>query len=273
MRVDEFRSLSRFPIITPSELKERPMPKNDPVNCDRRAVLVVGGALILRATLWPATTRAQTNLGSKMPIGTIGAGHIGSTIGGLWVKDGHKVFFSSRHPDELNSLAAGLGPLAQAGSVDQAIAFGDAVLISVPYRALPEIGRDHAAQLKGKIVLDTCNAVSARDGAIADEVEANGIGVTSQKYLPGTRLVRAFNTMSYTVFAKEANRPGPKLAVPIAGDDPEAVRVAAGLVRDAGFDPVVVGKLVDAKLFQRGGPGYGQQVTAAELKQKLSLPQ
>ena len=85
------------------------MPKNDPVNCDRRAVLAVGGALILRATLWPATTRAQTNLGSKMPIGTIGAGHIGSTIGGLWVKDGHKVFFSSRHPDELNSLAAGSG--------------------------------------------------------------------------------------------------------------------------------------------------------------------
>ena len=247
------------------------MAQHDSLN--RRTIPAGGGALFIGAAFAPAELRAQSNSGGKIPIGTVGAGHIGGTIGGLWVKDGHKVFFSSRHPDELNSLAAGLGPLAQAGSVDQAIAFGDAVFISVPYRALPEIGRDHAAQLKGKIVLDTCNAVSARDGAIADEVEANGIGVTSQKYLPGTRLVRAFNTMSYTVFAKEANRPGPKLAVPIAGDDPEAVRVAAGLVRDAGFDPVVVGKLVDAKLFQRGGPGYGQQVTAAELKQKLSLPQ
>jgi 8-hydroxy-5-deazaflavin:NADPH oxidoreductase len=79
--------------------------------------------------------------------------------------------------------------------------------------------------------------------------------------------------MSYKVFASEANRPDPKLAVPIAGDDPQAVEVAAGLVRDAGFDPVVVGKLADAKLFQRGGPGYGQQVSAAELKQKLSLSQ
>ena len=56
-------------------------------------------------------------------------------------------------------------------------------------------------------------AVAARDGAVADEVEANGIGVTSQKYLPGTRLVRAFNTMSYKIFASEANRPDPKLAV------------------------------------------------------------
>ncbi|HJY18535.1 MAG TPA: NADP oxidoreductase, partial [Xanthobacteraceae bacterium] len=77
--------------------------------------------------------------------------------------------------------------------------------------------------------------------------------------------------MSYKTFASEANRPDPKLAIPIAGDDAEAVRVAEGLIRDAGFDPVVVGKLADARRFQRGGPGYGQQVTAAELRQTLSL--
>ena len=236
---------------------------------NRRTVLTAGSALLFGAALSPL--RAQTN-GGKLPIGTIGAGRIGSTIGGLWVKSGHTVLFSSRHPEELKDLVAGLGPLAQAGTVEQAIAFGDVVLLTVPDGALPQIGRDYTTQLKGKIVLDTCNAASARDGAVADEVEANGIGLISQKYLPGTRLVRAFNTISYKIFASEANRPDPKLAVPIAGDDQDAVRVAAVLVRDAGFDPVVVGKLADAKLFQRGGPGYGQQVSAAELKQKLSLP-
>jgi 8-hydroxy-5-deazaflavin:NADPH oxidoreductase len=239
---------------------------------NRRTLLTAGSALMFGAALSPWELRAQTN-GEKRSIGTIGAGHIGSTIGGLWVKNGHKVLFSSRHPEELKDLASSLGPLAQAGTVEQAIAFGDVVLLTVPYPALPQIGRDYAAQLKGKIVLDTCNALVGRDGPIAEEVEANGVGVTSQKYLPGTRLVRAFNTMSYRIFASEANRPDPKLAVPIAGDDQDAVRVAAALVRDAGFDPVVVGKLADAKLFQRGGPGYGQQVSAAELKQKLSLPQ
>ena len=239
---------------------------------NRRRVLTAGSALMFGAALSPGHLSAQTN-GAKQPIGTIGAGHIGSTIGGLWVKNGHKVLFSSRHPEELKDLVAGLGPLAQAGTIEQAIAFGDVVLLTVPYGVVPQIGRDYAAQLKGKIVLDTCNAVAARDGAVADEVEASGIGVTSQKYLPGTRLVRAFNTMSYKTFASEANRPDPKLAVPIAGDDQDAVRVAAALVRDAGFDPVIVGKLADAQLFQRGGPGYGQQVSAAELKQKLSLPQ
>jgi predicted dinucleotide-binding enzyme len=248
------------------------MPNHDCVNRDRRALLGAGGALILGAALWPASATAQANGGTKMRIGVIGSGHIGGTIGGLWVKAGHPVLFSSRHPEELKDLIASLGSLAQAGTVDQAITFGEVIFIAVPYGALPQIGQDYGATLKNKIVLDACNAGAARDGAaIADEVERNGIGVTSQKYLPGTRLVRAFNTLNYMTFAREANRPDPKLAVPIAGDDSEAVQVSARLVRDAGFDPVVVGKLADANRFQRGAPGYGQTVSAAELKQKLSL--
>jgi predicted dinucleotide-binding enzyme len=162
--------------------------------------------------------------------------------------------------------------LARAGTVAEAISFGDVLFIAVPYGAVPQIGKEYSAAMKGKVMLDACNAVSARDGAVADEVEQDGIGVTTQKYFPGVRIVRAFNTMSYMIFAREANRPDPRLAIPIAGDDPEAVQIAAGLVRDAGFDPVVVGKLADARRFQRGQPGYGQQVSAAELKQKLSLP-
>jgi 8-hydroxy-5-deazaflavin:NADPH oxidoreductase len=243
-------------------------PDRDAINPQRRAVIVAGGALVLGAAIRPLRAAAQ----AKQRIGVIGSGHIGGTIGGLWVKAGHPVLFSSRHADELKDLVTGLGELAQAGTVDRAIAFGDVLFIAVPYAALPQIGRDYGTALKGKIMLDACNAVAPRDGnAIADEVEQEGVGVVSQKYLSGARLVRAFNTLNYKIFAGEANRPDPKLAVPIAGDDPEAVKTAAALVRDAGFDPVVVGKFADAARFQRGAPGYGQQVTAAELKQKLSL--
>ena len=246
------------------------MPKEYSVDCDRRVVLAAGSALILGAALWPMRSLAQGTDG-KLRIGVIGSGKIGGTIGGLWVKAGHLVLFSSRHPEELKGLVTSLGALVQAGTVEQAIAFGDVIFVAVPYSALPQIGKDYAAALKNKIVLDACNAVAARDGAIAEEVERDGIGVTSQKYLVGTRLVRSFNTMSYMVFVREANRLDPKLAVPIAGDDAEAVKIASGLVRDAGLDPVVVGKLADARRFQRGNPGYGQPVSAAEFKQKLNL--
>ena len=247
------------------------MPQHRPFDGFRRALLGAGGAFALAAALRPLRGVAQTT-GGKLPIGVIGSGRIGGTIGGLWVKAGHPVLFSSRHPDELKRMVGELGPLAQAGTVAQAIAFGGALFVAVPYGALPQLGQEFGGALKNKIVLDACNAVAGRDGApIAEEVEQNGIGITSQKYLPGTRLVRAFNTMNYMIFAREANRPDPKLAIPIAGDDPEALRVAEGLVRDAGFEPVVVGKLADARRFQRGGPGYGQPVSATELKQKLSL--
>jgi predicted dinucleotide-binding enzyme len=253
-----------------AENEELSMRKQRRFDYSRRALLGASAALALAAALRPLRTLAQAT-GSKLRVGVIGSGRIGGTIGGLWVKAGHPVLFSSRHPDKLEDLVAGLGPLAQNGTVSQAVAFGDALFFAVPYGGLPQLGQDHGGALKGKIVLDACNAVAARDGPIADEVEREGIGVTSQKYLPGTYLVRAFNTLSYTIFAREANRPDPKLAIPIAGDDGEALAVAAGLVRDAGFEPVVVGKLVDARRFQRGEPGYGQSVTAAELRQKLSL--
>ena len=242
------------------------------IDGSRRAFLRAGAGLILAATLQSRGAPAQGAANRNLPIGIIGSGHIGGTVGGVWAKAGHPVSFSSRHPEELRQLAAGLGPLARAGTVADAIAFGQALLFAVPYKALPELGRDYGPALKGKIVLDACNAVTPRDGTIVEEAEQNGIGITSQKYLPGTRLVRAFNTLNYMVLAREANRSDPKLAIPIAGDDPDAVEIAATLVRDAGFDPVIVGKLEDARRFQRGAPGYGQQVSAAELKQKLSLP-
>jgi 8-hydroxy-5-deazaflavin:NADPH oxidoreductase len=249
------------------------MVKHVTVDRRRRALLSAAGMFMLQGMLPATSAKGQTAPGPKMKIGVIGAGHIGGAIGGLWTKAGHPVFFSSRHPEELKDLVARLGSLAQAGTVDQAIAFGDVVFIAVPYGALPQIGKDYGKSLAGKIVLDANNAVSSRDGSIAEEVERDGIGVTSQKYLPGARLVRAFNTLSYTIFEREANRAAPRLAIPIAGDDQEAVQVAAGLVRDAGFDPVEVGKLADARRFQRGAPGYGQNVSAAELRQKLSLTQ
>jgi 8-hydroxy-5-deazaflavin:NADPH oxidoreductase len=238
----------------------------------RRALLAVAGIFALTRFLFPLRSLAQAPDAAKLRIGVIGSGHIGGTIGGLWVKAGHPVLFSSRHPEELKALVTGLGSLARNGTVAEAISFGDVIFFAVPYGAYPQFGKDYGDALRGKIALDAGNAVPARDGAaIAEEVERDGIGATSQKYLPGTRLVRAFNTLGYMIFAREANRPDPKLAIPIAGDDAEAVQVAAGLVRDAGFDPVLVGKLADARRFQRGAPGYGQAVTAAEFKQKLSL--
>src|SRR3974390_1439908 len=158
------------------------MHAHKPFGHSRRALL--GAALT--TLLKPLRTAAQAPGDEKLQIGVIGSGHIRGTIGGLWWKAGHPVLFSSRHPDELKELVTGLGPLAHSGTVSQAIAFGQALLIAVPSGALPQLGKDYV--FSGKITLDACNAVPARDGAIAEEVEQNGVGITSPKYLGGARL-------------------------------------------------------------------------------------
>jgi hypothetical protein len=206
-----------------------------------------------------------------MKIGLIGAGHIGGTLARLWVAAGHEVLLSSRHPDELKELARALGPRARVGTPGDAATFGDVVLLSVPYGATPQIGRDLAKELAGKIVLDTGNPYPGRDGDMALEARRKGTGVASAEYLPGVRLVRAFNAIRAQDLASEAHRAGEPVAIPLAGDDAEALAVAERLVRAAGFAPVVVGGLERARDFDVGTPAYVKLLTAAELRRELGL--
>ena len=230
------------------------------------------GAAALFASVTPTHAMAQS-VSNKLKIGVIGSGHIGGTIGGLWVKAGHLVLFSSRHPEELKPLIDSLGPLAKAGTVSEALDFGDVILVAVPYKAIPELAKDYGPKFVGKIVIDPANAVARRDGEdLLRETKEKGIGATTESYLKGSHVVRAFNSMSYTHFAKEAHRAGDPMAIPIAGDDERAVNVASQLVRDAGFEPVAV-PLARAQEFAQGGPLYGQQLAGKALRERFGLDQ
>jgi predicted dinucleotide-binding enzyme len=236
---------------------------------DRRHLLKGGGAALLIFAAGESCA-AQTSP-AKMKIGVIGSGHIGGTIGGLWVKAGHPVLFSSRHPEQLKSMVDGMGPLAKAGTVADALDFGEAILIAVPYKAIPELAKDYGPKFAGKVVIDPANAVARRDGEdLRAETKEKGIGVTTATYLKGAHVVRAFNSMGYMNFARESHRAGEPMAIPMAGDDPHAIEVASQLVKDAGFDPVVV-PLQRAQEFAQGGPLYGKQMTAKELRESFGL--
>jgi 8-hydroxy-5-deazaflavin:NADPH oxidoreductase len=153
----------------------------------------------------------------------------------------------------------------------EAAVFGEAVLISVPYGALPQVGRDLAAELAGKVVLETGNPYPSRDGEMAEPALAKGTGLSSAEFLPGVRLVRAFNSVPAGSLAQDANRTGERVGIPLAADDRGALEVAARLVRDAGFEPVLVGPLTTAKKFDRGSAVYGQALTARELRSRLGI--
>ena len=205
----------------------------------------------------------------KLKIGVIGSGRIGGTVGELWAKAGHDVMFSSLDLEADKKLAARVG--ARAGTPAEAAAFGEVLLFSVPYKALPQLGRDLAGSIKGKVVLDTANPYPQRDGEMAVAVREKGTGVASPEFLPGARLVRAFNSVGFLQLASEAHRAGDKVAIPLAADDPAALKVAIRLVSDAGFEPVVVGGLARAKEFDVGTPVYGKALTATELRKGLGI--
>jgi 8-hydroxy-5-deazaflavin:NADPH oxidoreductase len=208
-----------------------------------------------------------------MKIGIIGSGHIGGTLGPLFARAGHQVFYASRHPEQLAALVKRTGAGAQAGSIEDAARFGDAALLAVPYGVMPDLGPLLAPLLRGKLVLDAGNPYPERDGQLATDVLASGqgSGVGTARYLPGARLVRGFNTVWSRTLEKEANRAGDRVGIPLASDDAAALEEAARLVRDAGFDAVPVGPLASAARFDVGTDVYNTGMSGPEVRRALGL--
>ena len=193
-----------------------------------------------------------------MKIGIVGSGNVGGALGGVWVKKGHEVMFSSRNLENDKALAGKLGANARAGTPREAAAFGDVVMISVPYRSLPEVGKELGELLKGKVVIDTCNPIPGRDGDIATWARDKGAGLASAELLPGARLVRAFNAVGAGRMGSMHEQPG-RVGMPIASDDAQAVALASRLIRDVGFEPVLVGGLAMGKYLMPGTPLAGEK--------------
>ncbi|WP_166360297.1 NADPH-dependent F420 reductase [Pseudomonas akapageensis] len=205
-------------------------------------------------------------MADPLKISVIGAGKVGGTLGTLWVKAGHSVMFSSRHPEALTDLVKAAGPNAQAGSVSDAAAWGDVIVLSVPYGAMPVLSEQLKGKLDGKVVFSTSNPISGRDGEVGLKALNMGVALADQQYLPGIHLVRAFNAIGY---ASMKDQSGQGKAIPTFADDTQARDLGARLVRDAGFIPVLV-PLARANEGLPGGPLSGV-MSEAELKHRLGL--
>jgi predicted dinucleotide-binding enzyme len=195
--------------------------------------------------------------GQKIKIGIIGSGRVGSALGGVWAKAGNEVMFSSRSLDNDKKLAAEVGANARAGSPQEAAAFGQVILFAVPYGAFPELVKSLGDSLKGKVVINASNPFPQRDGQIANQAREEGAGLFDAHLLPGALVVRAFNAVPAAHMASAHEDPG-KIGMPIAGDK-NAIELASRLVRQAGFEPVVVGGPDMGKYLMPGTPLAGER--------------
>lgn len=203
-----------------------------------------------------------------MRIGIIGAGHIGGTLAGLFASAGHEVALSnSRGPETLAEQVADLGGRVQAATARDAAAFGEVVVEAIPYGRMAALP---AAELAGKILVSASNYYPDRDG----EIDLQGASQTEflARGLPGARVVKAFNTIWYRHLRGQGD---PKLpeerrrAIFIAGDDADAKRVVAQLVRDIGFGVIDTGSLHHSTVQEPGTDVYNRELTVAEARAAL----
>jgi hypothetical protein len=204
-----------------------------------------------------------------MKIGIIGAGHIGGVLTRRLTELGHDVTVAnSRGPETLKSLASETG--ARAGTVTEAATDQEVVIVTIPEKSVPELPKGLFTHSPA-VVVDTGNYYPQRDGRI-DEIES---GTTESRWVSeqlGRPVVKAFNTIRSGHLLNNGRPAGDRerIALPIAGDDPNAKAVVSRLVDELGFDPVDAGGLDDSWRQQPGTPVYAADLPAAQARDALS---
>jgi predicted dinucleotide-binding enzyme len=201
-----------------------------------------------------------------MKIGVIGAGRIGGNCARQAVNGGHEVMLSfARDRSKLDALADELGERASVGSPQEAVEFGEIVILSVPWGAI-EDALEQAGGLDGKIVIDTTNQFGAGPKPAAGQTAA----AFNAARMPGARYTKSFNTLTSGFQGEAAGRTGDDKVVQwICGDDAEAKRRVAGLIEDMGYVPVDLGGNETCAAMEaprRAGAVYGEEYRAADAQ-------
>ncbi len=204
-----------------------------------------------------------------MKIGVIGSGNIGGNLGKHWAKAGHEVLFSSRHPEQLNSLVNETEGNAKAVSVTDAFeANADVYLLATPFEAIDTISELYAGEYGNKIIIDATNPYPERDGEMAQDVRDanyNATEYTATKFNTA-KTAKAFNTIKAEDLKAKAFRETDKMAIPYAAQDEESKSIVRQLIQDIGFDPLYVGSLSDTDIMDPDQAIYGNSLTREDLQ-------
>ncbi len=203
-----------------------------------------------------------------MKIGIIGAGYIARAVAGVATRAGYDVMISNTRG--LRSLFTAVNTIGcKGGTVDEAAAFGDVVLVAIPLHAYETIPVE---PLAGKIVLDAGNYYPDRDGAIAtlDRHEITTSEILAQ-HLPASHVVKVFNAIIAADIERDGTPTGTpdRRALPIAGDDAAAKTVVVGLLDAIGYDVVDAGALSKGWRFEADTPVYCVHRTVETLREGL----
>lgn len=205
-----------------------------------------------------------------MKIGILGTGNIGKTLVHRLSEAGHDVkVANSRGPASIGPDVLSSG--GRAVTAEDAVDDVDVVILSIPFARIPDVAPLLAGLPERTVVIDTSNYYPARDGRI-EAVEAGQVEsmwVAERLGRPIAKAWNAIGTDSLARKAKPAGSPG-RIALPVAADRGEDLRVALELVEDTGLDAFNAGSLADSWHQQPGAPAYCTDLIRDEMGPALA---
>jgi hypothetical protein len=196
-----------------------------------------------------------------MNVGIIGSGNMGASMGKAWTTKGHKVLFSfSQDAAKLRAVTEAAGPAARSGTPSDAVAFGDVILLAVPWGAITE-ALEAARAINGKVLFTCVNCLKPDLSGLA-------VGTTTSaaekiaNLVPGAKVVEAIPPMAQILAADSHRLGGQQISTFYCGDDARAKAAVASLLRDLDLESVDAGELTSARFIEPAGMlivqlGYG----------------
>jgi 8-hydroxy-5-deazaflavin:NADPH oxidoreductase len=206
-----------------------------------------------------------------MRVGILGSGLMGGKLGTLFARAGHEVVFSYiRSEEKLKKLAKDAQGNARAGTPREAARDADALLLAVHWSRIDDV-LEQAGDLSGKVIVSCSLPMNDDDTGLVVAHTSSGAEALARK-VPRARVVSAFGTVPSEVLSRvfEARRKATRPSLAYCGDDEGAKRVAATLIRDAGFDPVDAGPLRIARYTEPFALLVGQLAYEGEAGPELA---
>lgn len=186
-----------------------------------------------------------------MRIGILGSGLMGGKLGTIFARVGHEVVFSySRSKKKLEQLARDAGETARAGSPQDASEDAEALLLAVHWSRVDDV-LNQAGDLSGKVLITCSLPMNEDDTELVIGHTSSGAEELARK-VRGAAVISAFGSVPsevlFPVFETRGTGTPPNLLY--CGDDDEAKALAAGLIREVGFDPIDIGLLSSARFIE-----------------------
>ena len=181
-----------------------------------------------------------------MKIGVIGNGNMGGALGKLWSSRGHKIMFGSRNPESVKTMA-GISPNVNSGSIPDAVRFGEVILLAVPWQGVENVFRLNGP-ISGKIIIDCTNPLSENYMSLVVGFNTSGAEEIA-RLSQGARVVKAFNNVAASVLSRP-RFDDTDATVIYCGDDAEAKRIVAGLIKELGFEAIDGGPLQNSRYLE-----------------------